>query len=96
MRAPFSNDVPLSFVSVLYLKVPTAPLEEAINISDNLPFSIVQFTALRVARHPVPARELITLHKAAALSEIFSDFLSNVSFPFQKRDLAFWEKVFPN
>ena len=41
-------------------------------------------TALRVARRPVPACELIILHKAApaALSEILSDFLSNMSLPF--------------
>ena len=55
----------MMYISHLFLyfilKVHTAPLEEAINISDNLPFPTVQFTALRVARHPVPARELITL-----------------------------------
>lgn len=85
----------MMYISHLFLyfilKVHTAPLEEAINISDNLPFPTVQFTALRVAPPSTGPR---ANHPCNALSEILSDFLSNVSFPFQKKILPFGKRFF--
>lgn len=67
LTAPFPNDVHLSFVSLLYLKVHIAPLEEEINTSNNLLFPTTQFPCAKGSPPPVPAWGLITLHRAAQL-----------------------------
>jgi hypothetical protein len=72
----------MMYISRLFLyfilKVHTAPQEEEINISNNLPFPPDNSSALRVAGYPTSACELITLHRAApaALAQILSIFFA--------------------
>lgn len=95
VTAPSSNNARLSFVSALYLKVHTVPLVEEINTSNHQLSPPSNFSALRLARSPVPVCELTTLHRAApaAFSKMPSIFLAPLS---RRKMLSLGEMLFPN
>lgn len=98
MTAPSSNNACLSFVSALYLKVHTVPLVEEINTSNHLLSPPANFSALRLARSPVPVCELITIHRAApaAFSDILAIFLATRVPLSRRKMLSLREMLFPN